>query len=404
MIKINLDKNKKYLLACSYGPDSMCLFDLLFKGQYHFSVAHVNYHFRSESNFEEQSLREYCQKHYIELFVLDNKEKVTNNIEERAREIRYSFFEKIVKEKGFDFVLTAHQLDDHLETYLLQKQRKNHVNYYGIKEQILIKNVHVIRPMLEYSKDQIMDYIKDNDVPYSIDQTNNEVMFERNKIRNNVLSHYSEEEKRQLLNQISQENHRISLINDKVAKTNNDLASINALSDEEFAYYLFERVHGLNENIETTYKFSREIKKIINSDKPNVKVHLKNIVVVKEYDKLLIYLDDNFDGYAFVIDKPCEYETDFFYLNFTNGAENRNVAIEDYPLTIRTYQKGDKYRIKDYDVEVRRLFIDWKMPVDLRKRWPLIVNKEGRIIYIPRYQKNFVKNNNCNFYVKSILL
>ena len=73
---LNLDKNKKYLLACSYGPDSMALFSMLLKEGYQFEVAHVNYHFRIESDDEEKNLREYCDKNNIKIHVLDNKEKV----------------------------------------------------------------------------------------------------------------------------------------------------------------------------------------------------------------------------------------------------------------------------------------------------------------------------------------
>ena len=72
---LNLDKNKKYLLACSYGPDSMALFSMLLKEVYKFEVAHVNYHFRKESDQEEKELREYCSKYNINIHLLDNKEK-----------------------------------------------------------------------------------------------------------------------------------------------------------------------------------------------------------------------------------------------------------------------------------------------------------------------------------------
>ena len=63
---LNLDKNKKYLLACSYGPDSMYLFSLLLKEGYNFSAAHVNYHFRKESDDEEKALRKYCYENNVD--------------------------------------------------------------------------------------------------------------------------------------------------------------------------------------------------------------------------------------------------------------------------------------------------------------------------------------------------
>ena len=69
-------------------------------------------------------------------------------------------------------------------------------------------------------------------------------------------------------------------------------------------------------------------------------------------------------------------------------------------MTVRNAKPEDEYLISDYTKQLRRLFIDWKMPVTLRKRWPVIVNKEGKIVYVPRYQKDFVIEKDCNFYVK----
>ena len=65
---LNLDKNKRYLLACSFGPDSMALFDMLKKEGITFEVAHVNYHLREESDSEETALRGYCKNQRVRLF------------------------------------------------------------------------------------------------------------------------------------------------------------------------------------------------------------------------------------------------------------------------------------------------------------------------------------------------
>ena len=76
MYMLNLDKTKKYLLACSYGPDSMALFDMLLKEEYKFSVAHVNYHKRDISNFEEESMRDICLKNNIPYQFFTNKSDI----------------------------------------------------------------------------------------------------------------------------------------------------------------------------------------------------------------------------------------------------------------------------------------------------------------------------------------
>ena len=118
---LNLEKNRHYLLACSFGPDSMALFDMLLKEGYKFSVAHVNYHLRKESNEEESKLRDFCDEHNIGIYVRDVNEVLgESNLEMKCREIRYNFFIGVMKENKFDALLVAHQEDDLIETYLMQ--------------------------------------------------------------------------------------------------------------------------------------------------------------------------------------------------------------------------------------------------------------------------------------------
>ena len=168
---LNLEKNKKYLLACSFGPDSMALFDMLYKEGYKFAVAHVDYHLREESTDEEIALRNYCLVNGIGIYVKSVTEDLgDSNLEKKCRDIRYNFFIDIVKEKGFDALLVAHQEDDLIETYLMQKRRKNLVNYFGIKEISYFTDVEIIRPLLKYRKGELLMYCKMFNVPYAIDK------------------------------------------------------------------------------------------------------------------------------------------------------------------------------------------------------------------------------------------
>ena len=143
---LNLEKNKHYLLACSFGPDSMALFDMLLKEGYKFSVAHVNYHLRKEANEEESKLRDFCFDHRIGIYVKDVDEGLgDSHLEKKCRDIRYNFFINVVKENHFDALLVAHQEDDLIETFLMQKRRKNLVNYFGIKEISYFSDIEIIR-------------------------------------------------------------------------------------------------------------------------------------------------------------------------------------------------------------------------------------------------------------------
>ena len=110
---LNLDKNQKYLLACSHGPDSMALLFMLKNEGYNFAVAHVNYHLREESSLEQEQLTNYCKENSIELYVKEVKESLgESNLEEQCRIIRYTFFKELVKKYDFYAVLVAHNEDD----------------------------------------------------------------------------------------------------------------------------------------------------------------------------------------------------------------------------------------------------------------------------------------------------
>ena len=133
MKQLTLDKNQKYLLACSFGPDSMALFYMLVKEGYDFECAIVNYHLRQESDFEMNGLIKYASKFNIKVHVLDVNHKIEGNIEAECRKIRYNYFYELTRHYKYYATLVAHHQDDLIETYLLQKDRQNCPVFYGIK-------------------------------------------------------------------------------------------------------------------------------------------------------------------------------------------------------------------------------------------------------------------------------
>ena len=398
---LNLDKNKKYLLACSFGPDSMALFDMLLKEHYSFEVAHVNYHLREESDAEEQSLREFCKQHKIEIHVLNNSNHIERNVEATCREIRYNFFSMLFSFFKYDGLLVAHNQDDEIETFLLQKKRKNLVNHYGLAETNTIKGMKVIRPLLSFTKKELLDCCDELSIPYSIDKTNLMPIYERNKIRINVVSKLNNSEREQILEEIVKENQKLDQKLNKIKSISNSINDLKKLSNEELAYYLNMKLQELDIYKPITYKQSLEVAKFFESNKSNITLHVagNSAIISKSYDQLIISKSDASFNQIF-IQEPCAVDSRYFYFDLMREGEKRNIKLSDYPITIRPYQPGDKYKIKNYEVPVRRLFIDWKMPMSLRKRWPLFVNKDNKIVYIPRYRKDFKIENSPNFYVK----
>ena len=399
---LNLEKNKYYLLACSFGPDSMALFDMLQKEGYKFAVAHVNYHLREESTDEEINLRNYCLTHGVGIYVKSVTENLgDSNLEKKCRDIRYNFFIDLVKQKGFDALLVAHQEDDLIETYLMQKQRKNLVNYFGIKEISYFTDVEIIRPLLKYRKGELMMYCKMFNVPYAIDKTNLEDHFLRNQIRHTVVEKMSREERTKILEEIDAENKELHRILDVVAQIkSNKIEEYNRLSDIEFLYAIVALGRKVKDDFIVSKEQGAELRKVLLSDKPNVSLIVDGLRFLKEYDTLSIQEDVEQADYEFVLNEPGVLDTEYFFLDFTKDSSNRNVSLPDYPITIRNAKNDDLIEIQDFSKELRRMFIDWKMPVSLRNRWPVILNKDGKIIYVPRYLKDFVITPDCNFYIK----
>ena len=399
---LNLEKNKKYLLACSFGPDSMALFDMLLKEGYKFAVAHVNYHLRKEADDEEIELRNYCLVHGVGIFVKSVRENLgDNNLEAKCRDIRYNFFIDVIKNNGFDALLVAHQEDDLIETYLMQKRRKNLVNYFGIKEISYFTDVEIIRPLLKYRKKELLIYCRMFAVPYAIDKTNLEDHFLRNQIRHQVVEQMSVEERKEILKEIDSENEKLAQIFDKISNINSDrIEDYNRLNDTEFLYAIVSLGRKIKSDFTISKEQGAELRKVLLSDKPNISLTVDELCFVKEYDRFSIKEDVVSCDYEYVLEKPGKLDTPYFSLDFSGNTSARNVSLEDYPLTIRNARADDAYKIKDYEKEIRRLFIDWKMPVSLRNRWPIIINKDGIIVYVPRYQKDFVPDEDCNFCVK----
>jgi tRNA(Ile)-lysidine synthase len=341
---LNLEKNKHYLLACSFGPDSMALFDMLLKEGYKFSVAHVNYHLRKEANEEESKLRDFCFDHSIGIYVKDVDEGLgDSNLEKKCRDIRYNFFINVVKENHFDALLVAHQEDDLIETFLMQKRRKNLVNYFGIKEISYFSDIEIIRPLLRYRKEELLMYCRMFNVPYAIDKTNLEDHFLRNQIRHSVVEKLSPIERKDILSEIDQANEKLSQIFITISKIkDNSVEDYLRLNEVEFLYALVALGRKLKPDFIISKKQGEELRKVLLSEKPNIALNVDGLCFFKEYDKLGFREFDETLDYFYDLTEPGILDTPYFYLDFTVDSSNRNVKEDDYPLLIRNAQKDDE--------------------------------------------------------------
>lgn len=182
-------KNKKLLLAVSGGIDSMVLLDLFYKLRFDICVAHCNFQLRGkESDADEMLVIEICQEGYIPYFInsFDTHEFAKENklsIQLAARKLRYDWFQELLL-LGFDYVLTAHHLDDSLETVLINFSRGTGLEgLTGIPAQ----NGYVVRPLLPFSRLEIEHFAAENQIQWREDSSNASDKYLRNKIRHSIV-------------------------------------------------------------------------------------------------------------------------------------------------------------------------------------------------------------------------
>lgn len=215
ILKNELIKNgDKIVVGVSGGPDSMCLINTLLSLQdklkknnnieYLLCVAHINHMIREESKQEKIYVENFCKKnnlpfYYLEEDVINNSKKEKMSEETYGRKIRYDFFEKVLEETKSNSIATAHNMDDDIETILL-----NLIRGTGLKglTGMKFKYTNIIRPILNIEKKDILLYNREESLNPCIDNTNFENIYSRNKIRNVLIPTLQKEYNQNIKNNI----------------------------------------------------------------------------------------------------------------------------------------------------------------------------------------------------------
>ena len=390
-LKLNLDKTKMYVVACSFGPDSMALLASCIKNKLNIVVAHVNYRKREASLYEQEALTKFCDERKIKIFVLDLLGvEHKGNFQEWARKKRYEFFKDVLVKENANAVLVAHQQDDLIETYLMQKNRGNVVKNPGISENSMLFGVQIIRPLLGYSKQELLEFDDQNKIPYSIDQSNLTDIYSRNKLRHQVVEKMDSEERKNILEMVKKEKGVV--VEYKTTWSKSDFLNLSYSQIIKLLDFIMSKT---NDHSDVSQRFVDEIKKAIQSNTNCYFDITKCLRVEIDYDDVYLVNKTRLKDYKYQFSKLLSNE--IFDIDFRNGAEDRNVSCIHDQLSVKNIDKNSNFIIKDYSVSINRLFIDWKMPHFLREVWPGIYDENDKLLYIPRYRKNFVDNHKSKF-------
>ena len=403
--------NNYVVIGVSAGPDSMCLLDLLQKKTTKIVVCHINHNVRKESIEEEEYITKYCQDKNIILEKTTINNYQENNFENEARKKRYMFYEEILKKYNSKTLLLAHHGDDLIETILMKISRGSNLEgYAGIKEISNVKNYQIIRPLLKYTKEDIINYNKSNNIKYYNDSSNQSTNYTRNRYRLNILPLLKKEDKnihkkylkysKTLIEYDDYIKREVKRNINNVYKDNiiniDNLNKLDTFLIKNILYNIMNNIYQNKNNI-ITDRHIQNIISLLNNAKPNIKIDLpNNKEIVKEYNKLIIKdktsdiknykieFNDKIEIENLIIEKIESEDDD------SNSVCRLNSKDITLPLYIRNREDGDYIILKGSNnrKKIKEIFIEKKLPLKKRNNYPLLVDSNNNIIWIPNIKKS----------------
>lgn len=400
----------KVLLTISGGVDSMVMLHLFRQSSFKIGIAHCNFQLRGkEANEDEALVQKTAEEYDIPFYSIhfDTKSYAQEHdisIQMAARDLRYAWFQEIADKHAFNCVVTAHHRDDVLETFFVNMLRKT-----GIKGLTGIKPIsgNLVRPLLAFSKKEIMYYALENNITYREDQSNSSDYYLRNYIRLHIIPEFRKlqenfddtlSETICILNkQETVFSKHIEDVKKKIMTYQNNLYIIDIQKlkkTSEPSVYLFEILYPLGFN-------ASQIDKILLSlDHESGKQFISETHrVLKDRDKLFIqshtddyktkneYIDNDFVNNKLVQHhltlELIPYHQDFHIENALHIAYFDADNIK-YPLVIRKWRHGDffypfgmkgKKKISDY-------FSDYKLSLFEKETKEVLCNANGDILWL----------------------
>lgn len=428
-MNIDLTKYKsedKIAIACSGGPDSMCLLDLLMKEFNHNQIIciHINHNIRQESKIEEEYIKKYCDENNIILELKTLHE--TDVSEENLRNKRYEFLKNIIKKYNLKLLFMAHHNDDLIETVLMRITRGSNLKgYLGFEKEMTVNNFTIVRPLVEKSKEEIIKYNQENKIKFFTDLSNNDVNYTRNKIRHKVLP-ILKEINPNLKQSILNYNNELQEVNNYINKR------VDKLYEEEVNNYQMNLTEILKEEDLIIKKIIEKYLSFLYKDNINMitKKHVNNIIdminkntnssidlplnitLIKEYKNLSIKKEKELKEYKIVLDNQININNKYLIEKVKDEESKSNNVIRllsdeiKLPLYIKSYTKEDVIEIKNLNgsKKIIDIFTNEKIPKNERGDYPILVDNENKVLWIPNIKKSKFdkeKNERYDIIIKS---
>ena len=410
-LKKNIENNSTVIVACSGGPDSMCLLNLVnsLKETMNLNViiAHVDHNVRKESKEEAKMVESYALNNNLTFELMEiisyNNDTFSEN---EARKKRYDFFKELQKKYNASILLTAHHGDDLIETILMRLTRGSNLNgYIGIREITTNQNFKILRPLLTTTKKDIIKYLDENNINYAIDKTNDEMIHTRNRYRKIILPFLKKEnplvhEKYLKFSKelIEYDKFVTSYIKSKNFIQDDKILIIKLKDESDFIKRKCLEIIIKELQKKDYFDISDEqinlLMRLYNLSNKSVDLN-NNYQGINSYGKIFIRKKEISFKKEIILDKDTEYGNFRFYYNINEmNKSNSCIALDTttikLPLKIRTIQEKDRMNVKNLNgsKKVSDIFINSKVPKYEREGYPILVDSNDEILWIPNIKKS----------------
>ena len=436
-MKINTlwNKEDKIAIALSGGVDSIVLFHLLvteYKDSYkELVVFHINHGLREESyeeaEFVERFVKDFDVKFYKEELNMSGLERDSHTSEEMlARELRYQAFNKMAKLEGVTKLLTAHHKNDQVENILMRLLTGRSIDHsLAIYEEIEMAGLTIYRPLLNSLKAELEEYARENNLHYYVDATNFDTDYTRNNIRHNIVplindinsgsfdnlinfANYYQNINNNLKKAIlsNKDNYIFSRDEDKISLVKDKFLELN---EEEMYFLLKDLITDELGVFDVKQKAIFDVVSSLKKNSGNKSYDLKNnLKIISQYETLYIHKIEKKcynDKIEIIIDKICENSVYEFYQNkfiISTDAKDSEIGFNksELPLLVTIKKEGDRVRRGEINKKLSRIFIDEKVPKELRDTLPVIRNNKGEVLGVLGIGTKVNKNRIYDYYIK----
>lgn len=425
-IEKKIKNNDTIIIGVSGGPDSMCLLHLLLnlknRKDINIICAHINHNVRKESEEEAQFVKQYCKNNncIFEYMIMDTNEQ--GNFESYARKKRYDFYNKLIKKYNANYLITAHHGDDLMETILMRLTRGSNLRgYAGFKKETKQDGYELLRPLINKTKKDIDLYNDNNNVEYRIDSSNNLDDYTRNRYRHHITPLLKKENKN-VHDKFLKFSDELFLVDEFIKKQTN-IALTNTYDSDKVNLQEFRKLDYLLQKRVIEYILKKEYENdiscinerhlnlclaICKSNKANLSINLpKKKILVKRYDYLYFLEEHQNEKQEFLLDDKIilnKFETiekltvcDIKKSNYVLRLNSSEIKL---PLKIRYKINGDSISVKNLNGQkkVKDIFINEKIPLEKRNTWPIVVDSNDTILWIPGIKKSKFDKNIDEFY------